>query len=377
MNTRKSPRPWIGITAALALAIPQLSAADDAAVAALPTAQASESYPAISGEVVIEIQNDRAYHAQNRDNELNDLFATIEPAIGIAFSETFSIQSSLVFEPVEDPEPHKAREFDRQGLFVEELYAVWESGALALRAGKLNPRFGKAWDAAPGLYGVDFAEDYEITERIGGGASYDLGSDTAGSHVLSLEAFFADTSHLTRAVVRGRSRVRRSDGGPSNTGRLNSYSLTLEGEAIPALPGLTYNLGWVYQAAASGERPERDYVAGLTYALPISDSFELEFLTEYALQDNAFGESDRSRRYLTTSTAASYEDLVLALSYTLRDENIRGARDNNDFLFQASVGYFREIFLGEAGFEIGYKLTREENQKIGTAGLRASWVFAF
>ena len=343
----------------------------------LPDVQSGEDFPRISGELVVEIQNDRAYHAQDRDAELNDLFATIEPAIAVRFSEQLSLQSSLVFEPVEDPEPNESRELDRQGLFAEELYALWESGALAVRAGKFNPRFGVAWDLAPGLFGVDFAEDYEITERVGAGVSYDLGAADTGSHLLSLETFFADTSQLTRSLGRGRSRVRRSDGGPSNTGRLNSYSLTLEGGEVPAVPGLAYNLGFVYQAAGDQGRPERDAVVGLTYDLAVASDLNVELLAEYARQDDADGEAGRRRSYLTASASTAIDDLVLAVSYTLRDERVRDDRDHNDFLAQASVGYFRELGPGEAGFEVGYKLTREENRKISTVGLRASWVLEF
>jgi len=371
---------WIGGLAwACILAAPLAAWGDELPADGLPTVDAApaDTYPSMSGELWIEIQNDRMYHAQDRDRELNDLYATIEPAISFAFTESFSIESALVFEPVEDPDPHESREFSQQGLFVEEIYALWTSGNLSLRAGKINPRFGKAWDLAPGLYGVDFAEDYELTERVGAGASYDLGNADTGSHVLSFETFFADTSHLTRSVFRGRSRVRRDDGGPSNTGRLNSYSVTLEGEAIPAIEGLTYNLGLVYQADGGDGRPESDYVAGATYAFSVTDTLDLEFLAEYVLQDNADGEADRARRYLTGSAAALYNDLTVALSYTLRDESIRAARDNNDFLFQVSVGYFREVGIGQAGFEAGYRLTREENQKVGTAGLRASYLVPF
>ncbi len=360
-------------------AVPRPGLTDDDVAAAPGAVQplVLESYPSISGALVLEVQNDHAYHAQDRAAEANDLYSTIEPALAVAFNRNLSLQASLVFEPVEDAQPHQSREFDRQGLFAEELYALWESGPLSLRAGKMNPHFGQAWDLAPGLYGVDFAEDYELTERMGAGASYDLGNDTVGSHVLSLEAFFADTTHMSRSLVRGRSRVHRSDGGPSNTGRLNSFALTLQGDAIPAIPGLSYNLGWVRQSSKSGERAESDYVAGLAYALPISDTLGLEFLAEYVQQINALGEANRSRRYLTLSSAATWNDLVFALSYTNRDEDVRGDRDNNDYLLQVSAGYFRPMGPGLAGFEIGYKITREENLKIGTAGMRASYALEF
>jgi hypothetical protein len=346
--------------------------------AAATVEAAPESYPSLSGELSIEIQNDQAYHAQDDDRELNDLFTKTEPAFTLAFSENFSIETALTLEPVEDPEPSENREFNREGLFVEQVFAKYQADSLQIYAGKFNVRFAKGYDEALGLYGIDFPEDYEITERIGAGVAYDLGSEAFGRHVLTFESFFADTTQLSRSVLRSRSRVRRSDGGPSNTGRLDSYALALDGAEIPAIAGLTYTLGFVYQSDDDeGGVLERDYVAGATYERPLTDRLGLRLFGEYVYQDQADGEAGRLRRYLTGSAALTYDALELAFSYTNRDENIRDARDNSDFLAGLSLGYSRQLGLGDAKFEIGYKTTREENQRIGTVGGRITYVIGF
>jgi hypothetical protein len=343
-------------------------------------AKPAESYPSLSGELSIEIQNDRTYRAEDDDDrELNDLFTKTEPAFSLAFSESFSIEMALTFEPIEDPEPSKNREFNKEGLFVEQLFAKWGSDALEIYAGKFNVHFAKGYDDALGLYGIDFPEDYEITERIGAGVAYDLGGEAIGSHVLSFESFFADTTNLSRSIGRGRGRVRRSDGGPSNTGRLNSYGLALDGAEIPALPGLTYTLGFVYMSdgRADGDRLERDYVAGATYARALSDRLGLELFGEYVYQDNPEGVAARLRRYLTGSAALTYDALELALSYTNRDDAIPDDRNLDDFLLGASIGYSTKLGPGDARFELGYKLTREQNLKVGVAGGRITYVTEF
>ena len=35
---------------------------------------------------------------------------------------------------------------------------------------EINPRFGAAWSRAPGLYGADYAGDYQLREKLGAGA---------------------------------------------------------------------------------------------------------------------------------------------------------------------------------------------------------------
>jgi hypothetical protein len=45
-----------------------------------------------------------------------------------------------------------------------------------VQTGKLNPGFGVAWDKAPGIYGTDLAEDYEISERISVVGTWQVGA---------------------------------------------------------------------------------------------------------------------------------------------------------------------------------------------------------
>ena len=64
-------------------------------IASLPGQVAAQTYPAITGELEIEVQNDRAYRVPEGARRLNDLFTTTE--LGMAFYATreLSIQSGF------------------------------------------------------------------------------------------------------------------------------------------------------------------------------------------------------------------------------------------------------------------------------------------
>lgn len=204
------------------------------------TAQ-EEAFPRLEIESLFELQSDWTFAAEDEESELNDLYTTIEPFLALWVTPRVALMSGLVFEPVEEPDLGRSREFKDQGLFVETLFLTYEAERFSVYAGKINPPFGLAWDLAPGIYGVDFAEDYELTERIGGGGLLVL--EGYGSHRLSANTFFLDTSILSDSVVNTRGRTERSDGGASNTGDLSSFSVTLDGGEMPALPHLFYHLG--------------------------------------------------------------------------------------------------------------------------------------
>ncbi|MEM7214103.1 MAG: hypothetical protein AAF423_01070, partial [Pseudomonadota bacterium] len=122
-------------------------------------------YPYIEGEFIWELQNDYTFDSDDPDAELNDTFAYLELAVSFILNETFQINAAIIAEPVQDPGPGQDRFFDDHGIFVEVLEAqINLSDDTNIVAGKIGPGFGTAWDVTPGIYGVDFAEDYELSE---------------------------------------------------------------------------------------------------------------------------------------------------------------------------------------------------------------------
>lgn len=347
-----------------------------AAATALHAEPYEATFPRIEIAGPVELQNDYTAESDDPDAEINDLFATIEPGISVRFTEALSIESSLVFEPVQDPDPGDDRFLDDHGLYAQEIYLNYETGRFAAYAGKFNPSFGTAWDLAPGVYGTDLAEDYEIAERIGAGGALKfggdgLGGDGFGEHQLSVNGFFADTSFLSDSAITRRGELDLSDGGPSNTEDLSSLSATLDGTGIPGVP-VGYHLGVQLQEGGPGTPEDQvGYVAGLNGSYALSETVTLEPLLENAYFEG-FGGADETRNYLTAGASLLYGPWNLALSYTNRHIEPRGGSDVNDDQVQLSAGY---AFANGITLDAGYKYTEDAGTDAHVVGMVATWSF--
>lgn len=317
---------------------------------------AETAYPRLEATLPFELQNDFAYESDDPAVELNNTFAVIEPEVSLQFSRTISVEAGFVFENVRDPVGD--RFFEDQGLFVEQLFLQYAGDGFALKAGKFNPAFGVAWDLAPGIYGVDFAEDYELTEKVGFGADVTLGDETTGEHTLSAATYFADTSVLSQSFLTSRGETRIGSSGPSNTEDFSSFAVSLGSEGLPALGGMGYSLGIAHQAAGVGNTDdETSYAAAIFGSVALSDSVAWEPLAEYIRQENA-GATIADRDYLTLGSAFLYGPWNLSLSYTGRnlDPNTAGTSDVDDTLLQVSGGY---EFDNGVTADLGYRFSEE------------------
>ena len=87
-----------------------------------PFFAAQKAYPTISGEVPIEIENDWAFKSDDRVNQSNDLSTTIEPAVTIQLSPSWSIFGHAVLESVGSAEKFANRTLEDTGLYIEDLF---------------------------------------------------------------------------------------------------------------------------------------------------------------------------------------------------------------------------------------------------------------
>ncbi|MEO0361561.1 MAG: hypothetical protein AAF322_10640, partial [Pseudomonadota bacterium] len=257
------------------------------------------------------------------------------------------------------------REFGDLGLFVEELYLGAAVGDFDVTLGKFNPAFGMAFDTAPGIFGTDFAEDYELTERIGGAVGYTIEA-FGGEHALSASLFLADRTFLSDSLFDERGELDRDDGGASNTGGPESFSIAAEGEVA----SLGYNAGVRFQSGGRGApSDEVGLVFGLTYADIRMGPGDVELLAEAVYLNNADGE--RADAFIGTVGAAYVLDpFTLSAVYAIRD--VSGDDGSTDHLLTATAEY--EILEGLTG-AVGYAYERAEREDSHTVGLLIAFEF--
>lgn len=335
--------------------------------------------PFLEAYASFEVENDWTYDSDDPDSELNDLYATVEPTLIMHITDGLSLTTHGVLEPVRDPKPGEDRYFEDEGFYIQDLFLNYDWNNLSVLGGKFTPNFGRAWDIAPGVYGTDFAEDYELAERIGLGASYAFEAGGFGTHTLSASTFFVDTSILSESAIKNRGRTRREDGGPGNTESLESFAVAIDGGDFPEtlfgdtfpgqspVKGLTYQLAFVSQAAGEGsDSRENGLVASVAHQFPIGQMVKLEPLVEYAYFFDADGVDGQDRYYVTAgATALIHENWNVAMSYTRRETMPSGGADVGDNLFQVSAGYAFDFGLG---VDVGWRYAEESDIESQTVG---------
>ena len=334
-----------------------------------------KSYPAISGEIAFEIQDDLAFDSDDPAEERNELGALIEPNLFFHATENFYLNAGLVFEAVQDPAPGDDREFDDHGLFVEVLTLNAEFGGLHLYGGKFGPNFSIAFDAAAGLYGTDISEDdIELSEFVGFGGAYTVEELPVGAITGSASIFTQDTSALADSKITRRERTRSGDGGPGNTGSLESFALALDGDGLPVPGDLRYHIGYVSLASDTTEDEDR-FAVGAEWGFAVTDDVTLTPLLEYVHFENAGGVDGADRDYVTGSLLAEFGPWNGAVAYTNRDISAAtGVAEADDFQFQVSAGYAFDFGLS---VDLGYKVNQSADIDTSTVGLLFAYGYEF
>jgi len=226
----------------------------------------------------------------NMDGQIQAEYA-FESDVTFRIAQRFTLNAGLVVEPVIEVED--SRILRQEGAFLADLNLTFATSRFSLTAGKLAPDFGTAWDVTPGIFGTDIAEEYELDEKLGLRSDILLGSTGGGHFEASFSLFTEDRSILSRSVIRQRERLRATDAGPGNTGRLDSLSLSLNSFDVFA-QGLQLHAAWRRLASSSAaEQPETAYVFGSIWQSDGPFSTEMTFNAEYFRMDNPEGEAGR------------------------------------------------------------------------------------
>jgi hypothetical protein len=359
-----------------------------AAALVAPGMAAAQDYPRLTVEAELSLQSEKTVGSKSA-KKIHDTFAEVETGIALFFTEALSLQSVLKLEPVRSAT--ESRAFEDEGAFVEELYLNFEQDWLRLYGGKFNPPFGTAWDRLSELFQRGFAEDYERTEALGAGAAVTLETLSYGTHTLGATLFHADNTFLSNsAFARPRfgdddtdrvKRTRRRHGGPANTHDFSSYTVTLDGDQLPMLEGLSYHLGYSRLDDGVTEiRSEKGYVGALQWAFDLGHDITLTPLAELAHFRHFGGGTDHAT-YLTTALQFGWGDWSLVAVRTGRhiDEPSDGSgafgHDYTDTLYSVLLGYSFDFGVTA---QLGWKREKVQGEPVIHAlGVRITYELHF
>src|SRR5262249_1429560 len=148
-------------------------------------------------------------------------------------------------------------------------------------------------------------EDYEVTEKIGGGGSYAFETKDAGTHTLHVAAFYADNTFLSNSIITSRDHNSVSDGGTSNNGKPTSYTISLDGEDAGGIEGLTYMIGFRHLAEQAHGDDTTDDDNGINlnlgYVTDLNDEVSVDLMGEYAGFSDFDGVKHDDRNYYSAS----------------------------------------------------------------------------
>lgn len=288
--------------------------------------------------------------------ELTDVYASATAELNYNFGNGFSAFAEVTFESVTDPVDNRA--FEDMGLYIGALGVTYATDKFSVTAGKFAPAFGMAWDEAPGFYGADFAEDYELGEALGASVEYAI----AGDHTLTASVFYADTTALSDSWGTKRGRTTLAAGGAGNTEKFNNFALQLSG----SFGETSYNLSARKLSAGLGDVSDETGVSlGLAHTLDFAGN-ELTVMTEFA-RFSGFGGTADDVTYATFGAAYGFGNYTLNAAYTARN-GVGGLNDKlgsfgvdydfgNDLT--ASVGYAQMLSAGGSYRALGLSLVKE------------------
>ena len=288
----------------------------------------------------LEVGVDSTVSSDDPAGEITDTYGILEAAFQAAVAERVTLFGGLTLESVTDPEA--TRSFEDMGLYVSELGLQFEFDAATLSVGKISPVFAAAWDETPGFYGTSLAEDYELSEVIGGSVDYPLGGEGG---TLSFAVFYQDDTGLSDSLGTKRGRNTTAAGGAGNTGKLNNASLQWTNSFGPT----TVWVGARHLSAGEGDASdETGAVAGLMH--DFGNGFDM--IAEVAHFDG-FAGTGEDATYATLGGSYGVGDWSYSSSVTAIDTDGSG----HDRLIALGVDYTLasgvELGAGVGFYDIG------------------------
>jgi hypothetical protein len=312
--------------------------------------------------------------------------------IGPASENTFvlkatdglSFMANIITEPVIDAELGKNQIFSGSGTYVDVLQAQYDFENFSIWGGKIHPAFGRAWDVTPGLHGTDIAESYDLTERLGGGASF--GFEAGGfANRLQASAFTVDRTILSESLFNNRGRTSMDDGGAGNSKGVSAVAVALDGclstdvDSCYDEGSFGYQLAARYQKGGVGsDGNELGFLGSLNKSISLSDETTLRLFGEAAWFRSFEGSADDAV-VITASAAVEMGPATYSIAYSQQRNLVASGPNTNEYLVDATAMYdlsdMVSLFGESWSIGAGYTFDRADGENIHAVGLKLSSEF--
>lgn len=321
-------------------------------------------YPRLVGEADAEVEYYSKLAATDpmsvRDNWVSNvnLFQVLE------MTSRLAVRSDVRVVLESDGEDERFyTDFPYEGVYLRTLKLEYEAEHYAVFGGRYAPASGLL-GRAPIFFG-NYSTEMSLDKRIGLGASLTLASETLGAHTLTGHAFYLDTSRLSGELLTARGRNRRSEGGPGNTGRPDSFLVTLDGKNDLAGATLRYTLGGgVQQTGDMGSLDEHMLLGSLYGSIPLGQHGDIDLSADVFSLRNADGEAEYLNGILL---GVGYSDwpLYFGTAYSIRIiDPVEGEGRRTDFIAEVVARWGFDRFIVEAA----YQNVREGGEEDHTLG---------
>ncbi len=348
----------------------------------------AKDLPNITGNVLVQMQADRASSEDEVKMKANNAFGYVEANMSLNFNKNWSLNTNWRLQPNNiyttrdsvNPERYRTFMADNRGmpqdmgLLVEELKLQFKNEDLMFSIGKFDPTFGTAYkkNKRIGIFTSQFAEDYNLREKMGVSFSALLEDSK-----ITVNSFFNDTTALSSSAFNDRGRAPRSDGIAGNNGTLSSYSAMMEGQNFFGIKDWFYNIGYRSLATDNieGRKREKGYVIGSEYSIPVgAHSFIIPF-AEIVKINNFTGEANRDALYSTFALIGKYSSWTASISHLDRHISQRQRSSNiNDRQLQLSLGY---KFTNNISLDVTRSRIRENGNRGQLYGANLLYVYNF
>lgn len=341
--------------------------------------------PGVEANLLIEYQSDNVLSGDGNIDG-SQTYSTHELDAAIHFSRFISLYATLNYQPqrgflhyFDEDLFSEDTFFEDQGVDLEQFFLEFEYNNVAIFGGKFTPNFGKAWDETPGVYGTDFAKDYENLDNLGFGAEVEFEKTPFGNLTLGAAGFQLDRTLLSSSLFQNTDQNEKSDGGAGNTDGIQSYVISADLEKILGNNSLNAHFAYINRKKGIGPDDyddEKGFVFTLYGERDLGRGFTAEWIGEVALIDN-FNATEDNINYYTIGLDIEYQKRFhWAISYTNRDVDNPWDGEYEEHLFQTSVGL--EVW-DKWNFDVGYRYTEtgEDGDNAHFLGLLVSKEFEY